>query len=499
MNKNERLSGILMPISSLPSPYGIGTLGKASYDFADFLKACHVKIWQMLPLNVTSYGDSPYQSPSSTGLNYYFIDLDILIEKGLLTKEECEDAHLFYDERRVDYGSLFARRIPLLKKAFSRFDHSDPDFLEFVKEGKYNDFAFFMTMKTINSFHAWYQWSDEYRNYTPELEARIKKEHAETYLFFVWTQFEFLAEFKKLKAYVNSLGIQLIGDMPLYLAYDSVEAYKYPELFLFDSKHNPTVVAGCPPDYFSKDGQLWGNPIYNYANMKEDNYAWFSRRIALNLEIYDILRIDHFRGCSSYYTIPFGMKNARIGRWVDAPGIALFQDKKELPIIAEDLGTLDEGVYKLLAETGFPGMKVLEFAFDGDPNNPHKPHLSPVNSVSYTGTHDNMPLRGYLEFLSEQELTVFKRDVEEECKLLHVNYLDSTLKELVNTVVSLSLASPSFISVIPYQDYLASGKESRINLPSSLSNANWTYRFLKDEFNNEVQSRISRLISAYNR
>lgn len=499
MNLNERTSGVLLPISSLPSPYGIGTLGEEAYQFVDFMKGCGVKIWQMLPLNVTSYGDSPYQSPSSTGLNYYLIDLRELIRQGLLTEAEAKNADLFTFENKVDYGKLFSNRIPLLKKAFSRFDRKNEAFLSFVKEGKYNDFAFFMTMKSLHNFMAWYDWNEEDRNYTPELEERIKKENEDLYLFYQWTQFEFLHEYEALKKYANDNGISLLGDMPLYLAYDSVEVYKYPSLFLLDEKHNPTVVAGVPPDYFSADGQLWGNPIYNWEDMKKDNYSWFNRRIKINLELFDILRIDHFRGFSSFYEIPFGMTNARIGQWVKGPGMDFFHDKTDLPIVAEDLGTLDEGVYQLLRESTYPGMKVLQFAFDGDNNNPHKPSNSGENYFCYTGTHDNMPFRGYLEELDYNQLNTLKNDVRIQCERFGVDFRADTIRDLVLTIDTLCYASPCKGAVIPLQDLLATGKDTRLNLPSSLSDRNWTYRCSKTDFNDSLRNFIHRNIVRYHR
>lgn len=499
MNMNERCAGVLMHISALPSPYGIGNLGKEAYDFADFLSETGVKIWQMLPLNLTSYGDSPYQSPSSNGLNLYFIDLRELIKQGLLSKEECDNCDMVGYNNRVDYGKLFYNRIPLLKKAFSRFDKTNKDFLTFVKDGEYNDFSFFMTLKTIKNFSPWYQWEDKYRNYTPELEEEVKSEHSDLYLFFQWSQYEFLKEFKKLKAYINSKGIKIFGDMPLYLAYDSVEAYKYPNLFLFDEKHNPTVVAGCPPDYFSADGQLWGNPIYNWKEMKKDNYSWFSTRIEKNLKIFDLLRIDHFRGCSSYYTIPNGMKNARIGRWVKGPGIDLFKDKKDYPIIAEDLGTLDEGVYQLLRESTYPGMKVIEFGLDGNPNNEYKPTNSGYNYYCYTGTHDNMPLLGFIKSLDDHQLYLYKEDLRKECERLNVNYDDSSLFALVRTTDVLCLASPCKGAIIPIQDLLVRDADSRMNFPSTLSDKNWSYRISENDITLELKEFLKSNISKYNR
>lgn len=494
-----RYAGVLMHISSLPSPYGIGTLGLEAYEFADFLAKSHVRVWQMLPLNVTSYGDSPYQSPSSTGLNYYFIDLPTLRKKGLLSREEYENVDFGSDPKKVNYGKLFENRIRILKLAFSRFNREDSSFCAFEQKGAYRDFAFFMTLKERNRYQAWYTWNEEYRNYSPELEERILSEDRDTYLFYIWTQFEFLDEFNKLKDYCHQKGISIMGDMPLYLAYDSVEAYKYADLFLFDEKHNPTVVAGVPPDYFSKDGQLWGNPIYNWAKMKEDHYAWFSDRIKNNLALFDILRIDHFRGFADYYTIPFGMQNARIGNWVLGPGMDLFEDKLDLPIIAEDLGDIDDVVVKLLKDTGYPGMKILEFAFDGAENNPHKPHNCTENYVTYTGTHDNMPILGYLKQLTPEKREVFLADLKKECELCGIECHIDTLEEATKTLDVLALSSQTNGAILPLQDLLCLDENSRMNEPSTLTDRNWTYRCRRSDLSPELASFLGENILRFHR
>jgi 4-alpha-glucanotransferase len=499
MNTKERLSGILMPISSLPSPHGIGTLGKAAYDFVDFLVASHADLWQMLPLNVTSYGDSPYQSPSSNGLNYYFIDLDTLMEKGLLSAEEIHASGLNESSDRVDYANLFQYRIPLLKKAFSRFDATREDFKVFEQAGDYKDFAFYMTLKSHFGYAPWYSWEKAYRTYTPAIEESTLATYPEDYLFYVWTQYEFLNQYRSLKNYANSKGIRIIGDMPLYLALDSVEVYKYPQLFLLDKNLVPTLVAGCPPDKFSADGQLWGNPIYDWSYMAKDNYRWFHERIRKNLSNFDILRIDHFRGIAGYYTIPYGMKNARIGKWQVGPGFALFEGETSLPIIAEDLGFLDQPVKDLLKKTTYPGMKVLEFAFDGKEDNIFKPTNSTENYVCYTGTHDNMPIYGYLNSLTIDELNVVKGDLWRECLAFDVPYHDQSLKTLAKTIVSLCYAGKTFMSIVPIQDLLLLDNDTRMNHPSVLSNENWTYRSQRSDFSPELSSFIAGQCKKYHR
>ncbi len=499
MISTKRTSGILLPIFSLPTKYGIGSLGKEAYQFLDFLHEANCHIWQMLPLTVTSYGDSPYQSPSNNGLNYYLIDLDTLIEKKLLTQEECDSFDFESDPRRISYELLFKNRIPLLRKAFDRFDKNSKAFVKFEKEGTYRDFAFFMTLKVLNDFKPWYQWNKHYSHYSKKLEENIITQHHDLYLFFIWTQYEFLNQYSKLRAYAKKLKVKIMGDMPLYLAYDSVEAYKYPKLFLFDEKHQPTVVAGCPPDAFSDDGQLWGNPIYDWKRLEKDKYSFFNKRISYYLKFFDILRIDHFRGFAGYYAVPFGDETAKNGRWEKGPGIKLFKDKLNLPIVAEDLGYLDDDVRELLKESGYPGMKVLEFAFDGNENNDHLPSNYSKNCFAYTGTHDNMPLLGHLLTLSETEYQTLLTGLKKQCELFDVDYDDSSLKNIVRTITSLCFASPAISAIVPYQDVVPTGRESRINLPSTLSTSNWSYRFTADQFTQDSLDFIKELNKRYNR
>ena len=490
MDKKQRRSGILLPISALPSPYGIGTLGKEAYGFVDFLSRSGSKIWQILPLGVTSYGDSPYQSFSAKGLNYYFLDLDILIEKGLLTKEEVMSCDMGDNPSKIDYGKLFENRIPLLKKAFSRFDRTNIAFETFVREEEYKDFAFYMTLKSLHDFRPYYEWKDESRHYSRELEEKVIKEHEDLYLFYVWTQYEFLIQYHKLKHYANARGIEIMGDIPLYLSRDSVECYKNPELFLFDQKGEPTYVAGCPPDYFSPKGQLWGNPIFDWERMKENHYAFFRNRLDYSLSLYDILRIDHFRGLAAYYRIPYGREDAVVGEWVDGPGIALFEGRLDDPIVAEDLGFMDDKVRKLLKETGFPGMKVLEFAFDGSKDNEHLPSNCTENYFSYTGTHDNMPIYGYLTTLDENGLQTYRRTLREECEKFAVPYRGDAPKDLARTTVSLSYCLKTMANIVPIQDLLLLGNESRMNTPSLLSDQNWSYRTKKENFSEALVKQI---------
>lgn len=498
MTFNYRTNGILMHLTSLPSKYGIGTLGEESYKFVDFLRSANVRIWQLLPLNVTSYGDSPYQSFSTNGLNYYFIDLDELVKKGLLTQDDLDGSGLNNcNPRKVDYEKQYNVRLPLLRKAFSNFNIKDKKFIKFVEEGKYSDFAFYMTLKNLNGGKCWLDFSEKYKTYSYELEKEVINENFNDYLFYYWTQYEFLNQYLKLKEYANELGIKIMGDMAIYVALDSVDCYKHPELFAFNENNTPKLVAGCPPDAFAVNGQLWGNPIYNYENMKKDNYRWFHNRILASLEIYDILRIDHFRGFAGYYTIEYGSVDARDGKWVKGPGFELFNGYTNLPIVAEDLGFLDDDVKNLLKQTNYPGMKILEFAYEGDveakATNPNK------NYITYTGTHDNMPIYGYLTTLSEDKLNAYLAEVKNDCEQLGVNFDSTSLKTAAKSIVELAYASNQICAILPLQDLLLMDNSARMNEPSTLSDKNWTFRFTNEDFNTDIVNFIKENNKKYKR
>ena len=481
-----RSFGILLPVSSLPSGEGIGTLGKEAYNFIDFLSQAGGKIWQVLPLNPTNYGDSPYQSASSDALNYYFIDLQLLVESGLLKKSEIVLSELADTPLRVNYGRQFTQKLALLKKAFARFDGGS-EFEEFVERGEYSDFAVFMAIKQKFNHVAWTQWEQPFRHYDEKPVAQFVEENRNEYLFWQFTQFIFLKQWDALKSYANSKGVEIMGDIPLYVAYDSVEVWKYGDkLFKMDENRTPKCVAGCPPDGFTADGQLWGNPVYNWEGMRGDGYAWWKARIEKCFKLFDILRIDHFRGFDRYWEVPAGDSTARYGLWEDGPKEELFKDILNYKIVAEDLGTIDDGVRRLMKNVGYPGMKVLEFAFDGRAENEHKPSNHTENFVCYTGTHDNMPLKQYIEDLSEEERELFTLDVEKESKLLKITPEVKTPEELCRSVVNLAFASKSDTVIIPVWDLLALGGEARINEPSTVSDKNWSRRFLKEDFSEEL-------------
>lgn len=485
--------GILLPVSSLPSGEGIGTLGTEAYNFVDFLSESGGKIWQVLPLNPTNYGDSPYQSCSSDALNYYFIDLQQLVCDGLLKKGEIVLEELSDSPLKVNYGKQFTQKIALLKKAFSRFDGGS-EFEDFVNRGEYSDFAVFMAIKQKFNHVAWTEWEQPFGVYDEDTVAKFVEENKTEYLFWQFTQFIFLKQWNALKSYANSKGVSIMGDIPLYVAYDSVEVWKYGEkLFKVNANRKLKCVAGCPPDGFTEDGQLWGNPVYNWEEMRNDGYAWWKARIEKCFKLFDVLRIDHFRGFDRYWEVPAGDSTARYGHWEDGPKEELFKDILGYKIVAEDLGVIDDGVRRLMKNVGYPGMKVLEFAFDGKADNEHKPSNHTENFVCYTGTHDNMPLKQYIDDLSEEQRAVFAEDVVKESGILNITAKTATSKELCRSVVELAFASKSDTAIVPVWDLLALGGEARINEPSTVSDKNWSRRFLKEDFSKELSGYLKKV------
>ena len=467
----KRKSGILMPISSLPSPYGIGSFGREAYKFADFLAQTGTKCWQVLPLNPTSYGDSPYQSPASVAGNPYFIDLEILKEKQLLSTDELKENKL--DAKRIDYGWLFNTRYSALRVAYARFKEKGLDkskeYKSFVKKNKswLQDYSLFMALKVHYNYCAWIQWSEEHRDV--KLARALRGEFEVECGFWEWVQYEFDAQWQNLLAYAHSLGIIIIGDMPIYVAHDSMDVWCAPEQFLLDDEFNPKVVAGCPPDGYSPDGQLWGNPIYNWELMKEDGFSWWKNRVANSFQKYDILRIDHFRGFAGYYNIPYGHTTAKEGKWDSAPGIELFRSIKEsfpkAKIIAEDLGFITDNVRELLSDTEFPGMKMLQFAFFDD-NSEYLPRTyTTKNCVAYPGSHDSDCIKSWCSNLSGD----IKRRFNKECPR---NKAQSRGYDLIE----LAMSSSANLAVVPMQDYLElTNEEGRMNTPS-VAEGNWTWR-----------------------
>lgn len=491
-----RRNGMLLPIASLPSPYGIGGFSKEAYEFIDLLEETGQKLWQILPLGPTSYGDSPYQSFSTFAGNPYFIDLDTLAEKGWLTKEACEASDYGDNESYIDYGRIYNSRFVLLKQAFLNSDIlSDEKFTEFCKANQHwlPDYALYMALKNQNDGKSWIEWEEEIRLRKPEAVEYYKKELEEECDFYEFLQYEFHEQWTKVKEYAHEKGIQIVGDVPIYVAFDSADTWANPELFQLDEKNLPLGVAGCPPDAFSATGQLWGNPLYNWAYHKKTGYDWWLKRIAYCFDLYDIVRIDHFRGFDEYYSIPYGDETAVNGHWEKGPGMDLFNTVKEklgeLDIIAEDLGFLTESVFQLLKDSGYPGMKVLQFAFDPSEDSDYLTYKYQRNCVVYTGTHDNDTTVGWFEKLS---------DGDKEVALRYMNSFYTPKEEQHWDLIALAMRSTADTCIIPVQDFLGLGSEARINMPSTLGD-NWKWRMTKGAFSEELKEKIRRMTKLYGR
>lgn len=480
-NKLARGAGILCHISSLPNKYGIGTLGKEAYDFADFLKSAHVKYWQILPLVQTGFGNSPYSSVSCFSGNPYFIDLEALQRDGLLDEGELKICEM--TAGRVNYAALHDTRMSVLRLAYARFNTRDREFISFIESGEFEDYALFMSLKSMypGSFDS---FPDAYKFAEPEAMREFRRSvYKSEYLFWLFLQFTFKKQWRKLKEYVNSLGIKIIGDMPIYVAYDSADVWAHPDMFLLDNDLKPTMVAGVPPDYFSKDGQLWGNPLYNWETMADNDYEWWANRMKHASEMFDVLRLDHFRGFDRYWAIPADSETAANGRWLEGPKSRLFvrimKSMGSMPIIAEDLGVMDSGVLLLRNRLGCPGMKVILFAFDGNLNNPYLPQRITANSVTYTGTHDNETAREFLDNMTDEQFRTLKRRLRDALKHENLVYPMATKEETVRALCLCAIASPSNIAILPIQDLLGLDGESRMNFPSTVD-GNWEFR-LKEQ------------------
>ena len=474
---DKRAAGILCHISSLNGKYGIGSLGKEAYNFVDFLERAHAKYWQILPLAQTGFGDSPYQSVCAGSGNPYFIDLEILRDKGLLTDDELLKAEV--EGEKVDYAQLYIDRYKLLRTAFSRFDIESPDFVAFIESGKFEDYALFMSLKTKYSC-TFDNFPEEYKcKRQPALGEFRASVYSTEYCFWLFLQYEFLNQWSALKSYANQKGIKIIGDIPLYVAYDSADVWGRPDIFQLDEELKPTRVAGVPPDYFSKTGQLWGNPLYNWNTLKAQGYEWWVERIKNARELYDVIRIDHFRGLDRYYSIPVEAETSEIGEWCEGPKTELFNAIKsrlgEVEIIAEDLGVLDDGVINLREDTGYPGMKILMFAFDGEGDNDYLPERIEENSVTYTGTHDNDTTLGFLDKMTEEEFSAFKTRLRASMKKLGLNLPFTTRSQTAYALAVTALATKSTLAVIPIQDLLLLNTYARMNTPSTRSD-NWQFR-----------------------
>lgn len=495
----NRSAGVLLPLSSLPSEYGIGCFSKSAYEFVDWLKEAGQSYWQILPLGPTSYGDSPYQSFSTFAGNPYFISLETLIEEGVLTKEECDAVDFGKKERDIDYEKLYRGRYPLLRKAYERSHiHENPDYQKFVAENSWwlSDYALFMAVKDRFDGVEWTKWAEDIRLRWGNAMDYYRRELYFDIEFQQYLQYQFYRQWNQLKTYANERGIQLIGDIPIYVSMDSADAWAHPELFQLDSENVPVAVAGCPPDGFSADGQLWGNPLYRWEYHRETGYQWWISRLAHCFRLYDVVRIDHFRGFDEYYSIPYGETSAIHGHWEKGPGIDLFRKVEQAlgwkQVIAEDLGYVTDSVRRLVQESGFPGMKVLEFAFDSRDSgcaNDYLPHNYPENSVAYTGTHDNETLAGWWKSITPAEQKM-ARDY------LCDQYTPQS--KLGKSFISLILRSRAALCVIPVQDYMGLDNRSRINKPSTVG-TNWRWRLGKNDLTEDLKDEIRGMTLRYGR
>jgi len=545
-----RETGILLSVSSLPSKEGIGTLGEGAYAFVDFLASAGVRVWQVLPLTPTREGNSPYSSVAAFALNPLFIDLYDLVKEGLLQEQEIS----FKKSTRVDYADVRDKKSALLRLAFSRFDKSDKDFAAFVQNNEYKEYAIFATLLDHFQGKAFFDWGEGMSVYDKKKVDAFLCAHEDEYLYRTFTQYVFLRQWNKLKAYANAAGVHIFGDMPIYLDLNSAEAYMHPEMFLLGENGRPSKVAGVPPDYFNEDGQLWGNPLYDWQAMKEMGYKWWRERIRKELAFFDYLRIDHFRGLDRFYAIDADSADAKHGKWLEGPGAALFDGLHDEPIVAEDLGYIDESLRTMLDKVGFPGMKVYEFGLDGDPWNEHKPANYKENVVAYTGTHDNMPFRGHLDSLAQGEFAVAAQDILVQATVLdvplsevvssarpisgpaslewetlssvlmasyprdpaerkaekqrRVELIERTPKEaflgldpvaLTHAAVRTLLSSAARLAVVPMQDLLALGAESRMNTPALVSEENWAWRLPADCLNDTLARGIQQVLRETNR
>lgn len=488
-----RESGILMHITSLPGPYGVGTMGKQAFAFVDFLKRAGQRCWQILPLTPTGYGDSPYQSCSTYAGNPYLIDLDTLVDEGLLQQKEIAAINWGSSSDKTDFGNLYRNRSKVLKIAYGRFIGGDA-FDAFCQKNSswLPDFSLYMALKDKFRGAAWYDWEKPLKFRDPDAIWNARQELKEQIRFYSFVQFEFYKQWDALRNYAHKNKIRIVGDVPIYVPYDSADVWSSPEYFQLDSQLRPEAVAGVPPDAFTADGQLWGNPLYRWDKMAQDGYNWWLRRLQAAAELYDIVRMDHFRGLEAYWSVPYGDKTAKGGKWVKGPGMDFISAiKKALPkleMIAEDLGFLTPEVLKLRDDSGFPGMRVLGFAFDSTEPSAYLPHMYPKNSVCYTGTHDNMTARQWFDTATPGAVAYAKA-------YMHLTKEEGYVWGMIRT----AFASVSDLCIVPIQDYLNLGEKSRMNFPGTQTDANWTWRADLEALDPALADKIYSLTKLYGR
>ncbi|WP_276872178.1 MULTISPECIES: 4-alpha-glucanotransferase [Anaerotruncus] len=490
----RRGAGVLLPVTSLPSPYGIGTFGRAAYAFVDFLRDAGQRYWQVLPLGPTSYGDSPYQSFSAFAGNPYFIDLDLLEREGLLTGAEISACGWGDDPAAVDYARIYRHRFTVLHAAFRRSRHADtPAYREFCAENAVwlEDYSLYMAVKMHFGGHEWLRWPEDIRMREPEALARCARELAEEIDFWKFCQFKFFEQWRALKSYANGLGVEIIGDIPIYVALDSADVWAHPEQFQLDGQRRPSRVAGVPPDMFSSDGQLWGNPLYDWERMAREDYAWWKLRMKFSSELYDVVRIDHFVGIAHYYSIPAGDDTAKNGVWVDGPGEGLIAAISSVMggkrVIAEDLGIVIPEVGRMLKRSGYPGMKLMQFGFDSGPDNEYLPCHYDKNVVVYGGTHDNETLAGFFAHQPRGVLRFARA------------YLGvRTSREIPWALIRAGYASSADTAVFQMQDLLGLGNEARMNTPSTIGE-NWRWRLAEGQLTSGTARKLRELAELYGR
>lgn len=489
-----RTSGVLMHISSLPGPFGIGTFGQSAYDFVDFLKETKQTYWQILPLTTTSYGDSPYQSFSAFAGNTYFIDYTLLEEDGLLKKNDYESVNFGDDPEKVDYSLIYKVKRPILEKAVKRFielgDFDDYYHFEETNKEWLIDFSEFMSIKESFNEEPWYNWDEASINREPETMKEYRETLSDQITYHKVTQYLFFKQYNQLKKYANDNHIQIVGDIPIYVSRDSVEMWATPQYFKIKNKVEPTHVAGTPPDSFSDDGQFWGNPIYNWEYMKENGYDWWIWRLKENFNLYDVVRIDHFRGFESFWEVPYGSKSSAAGQWAKGPGYDLFKHITdalgELNIIAEDLGFMTQEVIDMRDKTGYPGMKILQFGFNGFEDSIDLPHNYIPNTAAYVGTHDNMTARGWYEDTTNQAM----RDQLD-------SYLNRRPGEKISEALNRGIASSvSNFAIYTMQDLLDLDNSARMNEPSTIGH-NWQWRMLDGAIDEPLKESLTKLTVEY--
>ena len=486
--KVKRYSGVLLAVSSLPSPYGIGSFGKSAYKFIDFLREGHQRFWQILPLCPLGEGNSPYKSPCGFAGEMLYIDIDLLIRDGLLTNEDIPNCDF---TKNIDYDKVGKFKIPLLKKATKNFNKSDKNYNVFLKDNDFwlNDYALFETALEVYNANGISDIPDEFRYKVPKFINEFKQKHQEKIEFYKVAQYFFFCQYYELKRYANKNNVRIIGDIPFYVAPDSSDVWGNPDNFLLDRNFSPSMVAGVPPDVFSENGQLWGNPIYNWQNMRENGYAWWKSRLDFCRKMYDVVRIDHFRAFADFYQIPFG-HTAKQGEWVNGEGAAFWDDINqtlgEINIIAEDLGgEEDPHVIDLLNYTGFPNMKILQFAFNGDIKNIYLPQNYPYNCVCYTGTHDNDTALGWYNKTSTKERVMFNTLIR--------NNANCVSHDMIR---ALSKSNAKFC-IIPMQDLLCLDSSARMNTPGTIGD-NWCWRVKDDDINHDNAKLLKKLTKERN-